>query len=75
MADRGAVEMLVKRSIWEGRRVLVTGHTGFKGGWLALWLHELGADVTIDLKITRLMCTKTGANRGESRWLKPVPRR
>jgi CDP-glucose 4,6-dehydratase len=23
---------------WEGRRVLVTGHTGFKGAWLALWL-------------------------------------
>ena len=38
--------MLVKRSDWAGRRVLVTGHTGFKGGWLSLWLHELGADVT-----------------------------
>jgi CDP-glucose 4,6-dehydratase len=31
---------------WEGRRVLVTGHTGFKGAWLTLWLHGLGADVT-----------------------------
>ncbi len=31
---------------WQGRRVLVTGHTGFKGGWLALWLHRLGARVT-----------------------------
>lgn len=31
---------------YEGRRVLVTGHTGFKGSWLALWLHELGASVT-----------------------------
>ena len=27
---------------WAGRRVLLTGHTGFKGGWLALWLRELG---------------------------------
>jgi CDP-glucose 4,6-dehydratase len=31
---------------WQGRRVLVTGHTGFKGAWLALWLHRLGAEVT-----------------------------
>ncbi len=31
---------------WRGRRVLVTGHTGFKGGWLSLWLHALGAEVT-----------------------------
>lgn len=38
--------MLVKSSSWQGRRVLVTGHTGFKGGWLSLWLHQLGAEVT-----------------------------
>lgn len=30
---------------YRGRRVLLTGHTGFKGSWLALWLHELGAQV------------------------------
>lgn len=30
-------------AFWRGRRVLVTGHTGFKGGWLSLWLHALGA--------------------------------
>src|SRR5215467_8630193 len=30
---------------WNGRRVFVTGHTGFKGGWLALWLNRLGAKV------------------------------
>ena len=33
-------------AFWRGRRVLVTGHTGFKGSWLALWLEELGAEVT-----------------------------
>lgn len=30
---------------WQGRRVLVTGHTGFKGGWLCVWLQTLGANV------------------------------
>lgn len=32
-------------SAFRGKRVLVTGHTGFKGSWLGLWLHELGATV------------------------------
>jgi CDP-glucose 4,6-dehydratase len=31
---------------WRGKRVLLTGHTGFKGSWAAIWLNELGADVT-----------------------------
>lgn len=31
--------------LWQGRSVIVTGHTGFKGGWLTLWLHRLGARV------------------------------
>ncbi len=33
------------RAVYAGRRVLVTGHTGFKGSWLALWLSDLGAEV------------------------------
>jgi len=33
------------RSRWEGRGVLITGHTGFKGAWLAFWLQRLGARV------------------------------
>jgi CDP-glucose 4,6-dehydratase len=33
-------------AFWAGRRVLVTGHTGFKGRWLTLWLQALGAEVT-----------------------------
>jgi CDP-glucose 4,6-dehydratase len=32
-------------NFWRGKRVLLTGHTGFKGSWLALWLHEAGAIV------------------------------
>lgn len=31
--------------IYEGKKVLITGHTGFKGSWIALWLHSLGASV------------------------------
>lgn len=50
MGDRaGAVEALVNGltpSFWRGRRVLVTGHTGFKGAWLVLWLARLGARVS-----------------------------
>jgi CDP-glucose 4,6-dehydratase len=32
-------------AFWRGKRVLLTGHTGFKGAWLALWLRRLGAEV------------------------------
>lgn len=33
----------MKPAFWQGKRVLLTGHTGFKGGWLSLWLQSLGA--------------------------------
>jgi CDP-glucose 4,6-dehydratase len=33
------------KNIYQGKRILVTGHTGFKGSWLCIWLKELGADV------------------------------
>lgn len=39
------VEMRIK-DFYHGKKVLITGHTGFKGSWLTYWLTELGADVT-----------------------------
>jgi len=36
---------LINKSFWSERRVFLTGHTGFKGSWLSLWLHLLGAKV------------------------------
>lgn len=42
----GALEdVVVNAGFWRDRSVFVTGHTGFKGGWLALWLHRAGARV------------------------------
>lgn len=38
--------MPIREELWAGRRVLLTGHTGFKGAWLSLWLQRLGAEVT-----------------------------
>ena len=35
----------VNPTFWRGKRVFLTGHTGFKGGWLSLWLESLGAQV------------------------------
>jgi len=34
------------KTFWHGRRVFITGHTGFKGSWLCLWLHTLGAQIS-----------------------------
>ena len=36
---------MMSTAFWHGKRVLVTGHTGFKGGWLVLWLRQLGVTV------------------------------
>ena len=36
---------MIEQNFWQGKRVFLTGHTGFKGGWLALWLNSLGAIV------------------------------
>ncbi len=34
-----------EKNFWQGKTVLVTGHTGFKGSWMSLWLHQMGANV------------------------------
>jgi CDP-glucose 4,6-dehydratase len=38
--------MLIDKTFWQGKKVFITGHTGFKGSWLCLWLQSLGAKVT-----------------------------
>ncbi|MDD2761208.1 MAG: CDP-glucose 4,6-dehydratase [Methylomonas sp.] len=38
--------MGINTKFWRGKRVCLTGHTGFKGSWLTIWLNKLGADVT-----------------------------
>ena len=37
---------MIQPNFWAGKRVLLTGHTGFKGAWTALWLHRMGANVS-----------------------------
>jgi CDP-glucose 4,6-dehydratase len=36
----------VNHQFWRGKKVFLTGHTGFKGGWLSMWLQQMGANVT-----------------------------
>jgi CDP-glucose 4,6-dehydratase len=75
---------LPSAAFWAGRRVLLTGHTGFKGAWLALWLRRLGADVLgISLPgeppsprlwddVQRLGVTEIGADLAEPGWEREV---
>ena len=37
---------MINEPFWQGKKVFITGHTGFKGSWLCLWLNSLGAEVT-----------------------------
>ncbi|MCM3765772.1 CDP-glucose 4,6-dehydratase [Neobacillus niacini] len=37
---------MIDKEFWKGKKVFITGHTGFKGSWLCLWLHHLGAEIT-----------------------------
>lgn len=44
---------MISKLFWENKKVLLTGHTGFKGGWLAMWLNKLGAKITgVSLPLT-----------------------
>lgn len=45
MENMGRIKGKVNTSFWKGKKVFVTGHTGFKGSWLSLWLQEMGAIV------------------------------
>ena len=44
--EKLVIEGLPNRDFWRGRRVLLTGHTGFKGAWMLFWLEAMGARVT-----------------------------
>ncbi|MDH3974411.1 MAG: CDP-glucose 4,6-dehydratase [Deltaproteobacteria bacterium] len=37
---------MIDRHFWKNKKVFLTGHTGFKGSWLSMWLHSMGAEVT-----------------------------
>ena len=36
---------MIDKNFWSGKKVFITGHTGFKGSWLSLWLLKLGAEL------------------------------
>lgn len=45
LRQRAVEGVVMNRGFWQGKRVFLTGHTGFKGGWLTLWLADMGAEV------------------------------
>ncbi len=45
---------------FRGKRVLITGDTGFKGSWLSLWLHNHGAEVFVKVTVSRPSITFIG---------------
>lgn len=45
MENMGRLKGKVNPAFWKGKKVFITGHTGFKGSWLALWLQQMGAVV------------------------------
>ena len=45
MENMGGLKGKVKPTFWKNKKVFITGHTGFKGSWLSLWLQEMGAVV------------------------------
>ncbi|MFM2231295.1 MAG: CDP-glucose 4,6-dehydratase [Bacteroidota bacterium] len=45
MENMGRLKGIVNPAFWKGKKVFVTGHTGFKGSWLSLWLQDMGAVV------------------------------
>jgi CDP-glucose 4,6-dehydratase len=45
MENMGRLNGKVRPSFWKGKKVFITGHTGFKGSWLSLWLQDMGAIV------------------------------
>ena len=73
--------MAVNERFWQGKKVFLTGHTGFKGGWLSHWLHEMGAIVrgyalapttTPNLYETTSVATKVDSQIGDIRDFKII---
>jgi nucleoside-diphosphate-sugar epimerase len=54
-------------SFWQGRKVFLTGHTGFKGSWLSLWLHALGAGTVRNLVCGAIVTPMEGAYGNQER--------